>query len=70
MLDRERDRGLCTAYSRLDERRQEHLWFTVISDLSYSEIAVALQMPVGSIGPTRALPGPAAPADGRAGRLT
>ena len=55
LLRSERDAALWRAFSRLPERAQRLL--RALSDEeepSYAEIGTALQMPIGSIGPTRA----------------
>ncbi|MGI5126020.1 RNA polymerase sigma factor [Pseudonocardia sp. CA-107938] len=54
LLDRERDRVLWRAFARLPERCRTLLQLVVVSAPSYVEVAAALDMPVGSIGPTRA----------------
>lgn len=53
LLDRERDRILWRAFARLPERCRTLLRLVVISAPPYAEVAAALDMPVGSIGPTR-----------------
>lgn len=50
----ERDDALWSAFSDLDERDQSLLRLTLsVPSLTYKQIGDALQMPVGSIGPTR-----------------
>ena len=55
LLRRERDAALWASVSRLSERDQALLRL-LVSDLapSYEEIGASLEMPIGSIGPTRA----------------
>lgn len=55
LLAQERDDALWTAFRRLGDRDQALLRM-LVSDLapSYEEIGAALDMPIGSIGPTRA----------------
>lgn len=54
MLIKDRDRRLWQAFARLTERCQQLLRILSASpELSYNEVAVVLEMPVGSIGPTR-----------------
>ena len=54
LLVYERDRALLGAFARLGDRCQ-HLLRLLMADPrpSYDEIAAALDMPVGSIGPTQ-----------------
>lgn len=53
-LVHERDDALRSAFSHLAERDQAVLRLTLADPpLSYQEIGTALEMPVGSIGPTR-----------------
>ncbi len=54
LLVYERDRALLDAFARLGDRCQ-HLLRLLMADPapSYDEVAAALDMPVGSIGPTR-----------------
>lgn len=54
LLDRERDRGLWRAFAQLPERCRVLLQLVVVTAPPYAEVAAALDMPVGSIGPTRA----------------
>jgi RNA polymerase sigma factor (sigma-70 family) len=55
LLRSERDRSLWSAFARLPERDQALLrMLTADPAPSYEEISAALDMPVGSIGPTRA----------------
>jgi RNA polymerase sigma factor (sigma-70 family) len=54
LLDDERDAELWTCFGRLSERDQQLLWALLAGDRpSYRVVATALDMPVGSIGPTR-----------------
>lgn len=52
-LARERDRQVWTAFNRLPDNCRVLLHLLSVVVMSYAEVAVALQMPVGSIGPTR-----------------
>jgi RNA polymerase sigma factor (sigma-70 family) len=52
LLD-ERDQALWQAFDRLGEKCQQLLRIAVADPQAYDEIAVVLDMPVGSIGPTR-----------------
>jgi RNA polymerase sigma factor (sigma-70 family) len=54
LLDRDRDRRLWRAFARLSERCRRLLELVVVVRPPYAEVAAALDMPVGSIGPTRA----------------
>jgi RNA polymerase sigma factor (sigma-70 family) len=54
VLDRDRDRQLWRAFAKLSERCQRLLHLVVLVAPPYAEVAVALDMPIGSIGPTRA----------------
>jgi DNA-directed RNA polymerase specialized sigma24 family protein len=55
LLVYERDRAVLEAFSRLGARCQRLLRLMVADPApTYDEIAAALDMPVGSIGPTRA----------------
>jgi RNA polymerase sigma factor (sigma-70 family) len=54
VLDRDRDRRVRAAYERLSERCRILLHLVVVLAPPYAEIAATLDMPVGSIGPTRA----------------
>lgn len=54
VLDRDRDRRVLAAFDRLPERCRTLLQLVVVVAPPYSEVAAALDMPVGSIGPTRA----------------
>lgn len=49
----ERDAILREAMARLRSRDQELLWLTALPDVTYREIAAELELPIGSIGPTR-----------------
>jgi len=54
LLREERDEALWTAFTRLDERDRRLLRMTVTEPSAcYKEVGAALDMPVGSIGPTR-----------------
>ena len=53
LLRDERDRALWQAFSRLSEKCRQLLRVAVTHPQSYDEISDALEMPVGSIGPTR-----------------
>jgi len=53
LLDRERDRILWRAFAQLPDRCRALLQLVVVASPSYVEVAAALDMPVGSIGPTR-----------------
>jgi RNA polymerase sigma factor (sigma-70 family) len=54
LLEAERDRALWSAFRRLPARDQSLLRMLVAEPQpSYDEIAAALGMPIGSIGPTR-----------------
>jgi RNA polymerase sigma factor (sigma-70 family) len=54
LLVYERDRALMAAFARLGDRCQKLLRLLMADPVpSYDEIAAALDMPVGSIGPTR-----------------
>jgi RNA polymerase sigma factor (sigma-70 family) len=50
----ERDRLLWTAFAQLPDRCQRLLRILVVASPPYEEVAAALDMPIGSIGPTRA----------------
>jgi RNA polymerase sigma factor (sigma-70 family) len=56
MLVAERDRGLWHAFKRLRPRDQVLLDMLLVADPrpSYEEVSAALDLPIGSIGPTRA----------------
>jgi RNA polymerase sigma factor (sigma-70 family) len=56
MLVAERDRGLWHAFNRLRPRDQVLLDMLLVVDPrpSYEEVSAALDLPIGSIGPTRA----------------
>ena len=54
LLVYERDRALMTAFGRLGDRCQQLLRLLMADPApGYDEVAAALDMPVGSIGPTR-----------------
>jgi RNA polymerase sigma factor (sigma-70 family) len=53
LLRDERDRALWQAFARLNEKCRQLLRVAVTHPQSYDEISEALEMPVGSIGPTR-----------------
>ena len=54
VLDRDRDRRLWRAFNRLPDRCRELLNLVVVLRPPYAEVAAIMQIPVGSIGPTRA----------------
>jgi len=54
VLDRDRDRRLWRAFAQLPERCRLLLHLVVVVAPPYSEVAAAMEMPIGSIGPTRA----------------
>jgi RNA polymerase sigma factor (sigma-70 family) len=55
LLARERDTALWVAFARLPDRCQTLLRVLMVDPApSYVEVSVSLEMPVGSIGPTRA----------------
>jgi RNA polymerase sigma factor (sigma-70 family) len=54
VLESERDRTLWQAFAQLSERCQRLLRVVVVVSPPYEEAAAVLEMPVGSIGPTRA----------------
>jgi RNA polymerase sigma factor (sigma-70 family) len=54
VLESERDRTLWAAFARLSARCQRLLRILVMVTPPYEEVAAALDMPIGSIGPTRA----------------
>ncbi len=55
LMDEQRDAALWRAFGRLPERDQALLRLLVADPQpSYQEISAALDMPIGSIGPTRA----------------
>jgi RNA polymerase sigma factor (sigma-70 family) len=49
----ERDRALWAAFSRLPDNCQRLLRVVVAAPMPYDEVAAALGMPIGGIGPTR-----------------
>jgi RNA polymerase sigma factor (sigma-70 family) len=53
VLDRDRDRRLWGAFDRLNDRCRQLLHLVIIVQPPYSEVAAAMDMPIGSIGPTR-----------------
>ncbi len=53
-LDTDRKQRLWNAFGRLPEQCRTLLYLLSVVAVSYSELAAMLQMPVGSIGPTRA----------------
>ena len=69
LLSAERDAALWRAFSRISERCGALLRMLAADPApSYDDVSAALDMPVGSIGPTRgALPGAAARATCRRG---
>ena len=54
LLVHDRDRLLWRAFARLPERCRTLLHLVVVVAPPYAEVAAALDMPIGSIGPTRA----------------
>jgi RNA polymerase sigma factor (sigma-70 family) len=54
VLEAERDRTLWHAFAQLSEACQRLLRIVVVVSPPYEEVAAALDMPIGSIGPTRA----------------
>jgi DNA-directed RNA polymerase specialized sigma24 family protein len=55
LITRERNAALRRAFGRISDRCQALLRLLAAPDsLSYDEIAAALGMPIGAIGPTRA----------------
>jgi RNA polymerase sigma factor (sigma-70 family) len=54
LLDRDRDRRVLAAFERLSQRCRTLLQLVVVVAPPYAEVAAALDMPIGSIGPTRA----------------
>ncbi|WP_308257929.1 RNA polymerase sigma factor [Pseudonocardia lacus] len=54
VLDRDRDRGLWRAFSKLPERCRMLLHLVIVLRPPYAEVAETMGVPVGSIGPTRA----------------
>lgn len=54
LLDYDRARRVRAAFARLPERCRRLLQLVVVVAPPYAEVAAALDMPVGSIGPTRA----------------
>jgi DNA-directed RNA polymerase specialized sigma24 family protein len=56
LLVAERDRGLWQAFKRLRPSDQALLDMLLVADPrpSYEEVSAALDLPIGSIGPTRA----------------
>lgn len=54
LLEQDRDRVLWTCFGRLSERCQHLLRVLMVTERPvYTEVAEALGMPIGSIGPTR-----------------
>jgi RNA polymerase sigma factor (sigma-70 family) len=53
LLVRERDRALWQAFEQLNEKCRQLLRIAVTEPQAYDEISAALEMPIGSIGPTR-----------------
>jgi DNA-directed RNA polymerase specialized sigma24 family protein len=54
VLTADRNRRLWTAFERLPDRCRTLLRLLIVVQPPYAEVAVALDMPIGSIGPTRA----------------
>ncbi len=53
-MDRDRDRRLWHAFAALPENCRVLLHMVIVVGPPYAEVAQALDMPIGSIGPTRA----------------
>jgi RNA polymerase sigma factor (sigma-70 family) len=53
VLDSDRDRRLWSAFARLNNRCQQLLHLVIVVQPPYAEISAAMDMPIGSIGPTR-----------------
>jgi RNA polymerase sigma factor (sigma-70 family) len=53
VLDRDRDRRLWSAFARLNDRCKQLLHLVIVVQPPYSEVSAAMDMPIGSIGPTR-----------------
>jgi RNA polymerase sigma factor (sigma-70 family) len=53
VLDSDRDRRLWSAFVRLNDRCKQLLHLVIVVQPPYSEVAEAMDMPIGSIGPTR-----------------
>jgi RNA polymerase sigma factor (sigma-70 family) len=53
VLDGDRDRRLWSAFARLNDRCKQLLHLVIVVQPPYSEVAAAMDMPIGSIGPTR-----------------
>jgi RNA polymerase sigma factor (sigma-70 family) len=53
VLDRDRDRRLWSAFDRLNDRCRQLLHLVIVVQPPYSEVSAAMDMPIGSIGPTR-----------------
>jgi RNA polymerase sigma factor (sigma-70 family) len=54
VLDRDRDRRLWGAFAQLNDRCRQLLHLVIVVQPPYAEVAAAMEMPIGSIGPTRA----------------
>lgn len=54
LVDSDRDRALWEVFARLPPRCRTLLELVIIVAPPYAEVAAALDMPIGSIGPTRA----------------
>jgi RNA polymerase sigma factor (sigma-70 family) len=54
VLTADRDRRLWDAFERLPDRCRALLRLLMVVEPRYAEVAAALDMPIGSIGPTRA----------------
>jgi RNA polymerase sigma factor (sigma-70 family) len=52
-LDHDRDRRLWAAFAQLPDRCRQLLHLVIVVQPPYSEVAEAMGMPIGSIGPTR-----------------
>jgi RNA polymerase sigma factor (sigma-70 family) len=53
VLDGDRDRRLWSAFARLNDRCKQLLHLVIVVQPPYSEVAAVMDMPIGSIGPTR-----------------
>jgi RNA polymerase sigma factor (sigma-70 family) len=54
VLDRDRDRRLWRAFAQLPDRCRRLLHLVIVLQPPYAEVAAIMEIPVGSIGPTRA----------------
>ncbi len=53
VLNRDRDRRLWDAFEKLPDNCRSLLHLLSVAVMSYAEVSAALDMPIGSIGPTR-----------------